>query len=273
MSLTLDKKPNSEQIATLYPYGDPIYMLTNNTEVDFQTGAVTKKEKGRSKIQIVPDAKTKAYYFPYIHDSKLDGQTERIYITAKSGAGKTFKFIRPYCIQYHKQFPSNKIFLFSSKLKDRALDDLKFVKRIVVDEDILTNPFEIDLFENSLCVFDDIEDFPLDPKGKPLIGKAVLKLLEELLRNSRSYNTYLLYTHHTPTNYKETKLMLHEATAVVIFPRSKYSGKADYDYLMKQYVPINKDLQTIIKNTNSEYVYITKTNPLIIISNNYILSE
>lgn len=266
MSLTTTKGKNSDLIAYVHPEKQEIYRLTDDTEVDFETGEVRKNKKnGTSKLKIMDK---KQYFFPAVHDWNIDKMNDRIYITGKSGSGKSYHFIRPYIQEYHRFYPKNDIYLFSSKLEDPALDDLKYLKRVEIDEDMLENPVDLRQLKNSLLVFDDIEDFS-DKK----LTKEVLRLLEEVLRNGRSMNIFTLYTNHQPTNYKSTRLMLHESTGIVIFPKSKVGGKHDYDYLLEKYVPLSKVNKNIIQNADSKFVFITKTNPNIIISDKYILTE
>lgn len=268
MALFTTPIKDGKHVANLLPQNDPIYILDNTTDVDFETGKVKTRDdisKGASKLKILH---AKEYFFPQVTNFKDKEQNDRIYICGKSGSGKSFHFIRPYIIEYHSMYPKNKILLFSSKVKDRALDDLKYMSRVIVDDDLLENPIEITQLEGTLCIFDDIEDFP-----KKTITKAVLKLLEELLRNGRSQNTFILYTHHQPTDYKNTRLMLHEATAIVIFPCAETGGQHDYDYLLDKYLPISELNKKIIINCRSKYVYISKSNPQIIISDKYILTD
>ena len=266
MSLTTTKGKNNELIAYHYPSKQEIYRIMDSDDVDFETGELKKiKKNGSTKMRIMDK---KESFFPAIHDWDEDNMNQRIYVTGKSGSGKSYHFIRPYIEHYHKKFPKNDVYLFSSKLEDPALDDLKYLKRVDIDEDILENPVDIRQLKNSLLVFDDIEDF----KHKKLT-KEILRLLEEVLKNGRSMNIYCVYTHHQPTDYKNTRLQLFESTGIVIFPKSKVGGKHDYDYLLDKYIPLSKVNKNIIKNTDSKFVYITKTNPNIIISDKYILTE
>lgn len=266
MSLTTEKGKNTEPIAYLYPDKQEIYRINDDTDVDFNTGKVnTKKKSGSSKLKTMDKGQS---FFPAVHDWSDDNMNERVYVTGKAGSGKSYHFIRPYIVQYHKKFPKNNVYLFSSKLEDKALDDLTYIQRVQIDSDMLENPVDIRQLKNSLLIFDDVEDFP-----NKKITKEVARLLDEVLKNGRSYNLYVVYTHHQPTDYKATRLLLFESTAIVIFPKSKVGGKHDYDYMLDKYVHLSDINKNIIKNADSKFVYITKTNPNIIISDKYILTE
>lgn len=267
MSLSFKPSKNNELCAVLNPNNQNIYIEPDMKEIDFETGHISNEDRN-NKVKKLKIMDSNEFFFPAVHDWSKDEMNQRIYVTGKSGSGKSYYFIRRYVIAYHKMYKNNDIYLFSAKLEDRALDDLKFIKRVDIDEDIVNNPIDIRQLKNSLCIFDDIEKFQTTK-----ITKAVLHLLEELLENGRSMNIFLVYSHHQPTDYKNTRLQLFESTAIVLFPNSKTGGKHDYDYLLDKYLPISKVNKNIIKNSKSEFVYISKANPQIIISDKYILTE
>ena len=74
--------------------------------------------------------------------------------------------------------------LFSSKREDKALDDIKQIIRVKIDDDIHVNPYTLkEISSNSkptLCIFDDIEDFP-----NKKINQEVARLRDEVLRNGQ----------------------------------------------------------------------------------------
>lgn len=212
----------------------------------------------------------KMSFFPHITEYKKDDkQNDRIVVLAPSGAGKS-SIIREYIINFHNHFKKSPILLFSSKLDDEKLDDLKYINRVVIPEDILENPITIKEITNdnkninTLCVFDDIEDYP-----NAKINKAVHRLMEEILRLGRSYGIYCIISHHVVNDYRATKNMLYEATALFIFPSR--TPKNTYTHLLKNKLMITPENMEIINNTKSNWVYISRQQPYQIISDNYIL--
>jgi hypothetical protein len=176
--------------------------------------------------------------------------------------------IRKYAELFHQKYPKSKILLFSSKLQDRALDDLKYIERVNIDEDMLSNPLSVSelsgLSKPLLTIFDDIEDFP-----NKKVNKEIERLRDEIMRNGRSSGIYILYTHHDPCDYKKTKSQIFEASSIATFP--KQSGENAYDYLYDKKLHLNKVTIKAISKTKSKFVVINKGNPKYIISDRYIV--
>lgn len=223
----------------------------------------SEDDGGLDKIRINDDT----YFFPAIADFKTEEQVDRVYVCGETGSGKS-SFIREYVLKFLQQYPKATILLFSSKLEDKQLDDIKTIKRVEVDDDIHNNPYTLkEMSSNStptLCIFDDCEDFP-----NKKINKEVERLRDEVLRNGRSYGIYSIFVHHNPTDYKATRNMIFEANKVVIFPRR--SGKGTYNYLLDKKLLISKEHIDMINTLKSSYVCICKQIPKCIISNKYLI--
>ena len=145
---------------------------------------------------------------------------------------------------------------------------IKQIKRVPIDDDIFHNPYTLEeISSNSkptLCIFDDIEDFP-----NKKINKEVERLRDEIMRNGRSYGIYSIFVHHNPTDYKATRNMIFEANKVVIFP--KRSGKGTYNYLLDKKLLISKEQIDLINNLKSNFVCIVKQIPKCIIADKYLM--
>jgi ADP-heptose:LPS heptosyltransferase len=61
------------------------------------------------------------------------------------------------CRTYKKQYPDNKIILFSNKPSDPVFDRLEYIERVVINEDLLEDPITLNELEDCLVVFDDVE--------------------------------------------------------------------------------------------------------------------
>lgn len=266
MSITVGglESSNKKIIGKIYgKHSNPIYIEDN--EFDFSHG--DSKTNGAKKIKVQSESSN---IFPEIANFK-DGQNDRIFVTGKSGCGKSYGFIRPYIRAFkHKYGKKAIVYLFSSKPSDIALDDLD-IKRINVNEDILLNPPNIKDFCNkdkklpNLIVFDDIQDY----KSKK-INEAVARFRDEVMRNGRSLGLFSVFVNHVPTDYRQTKDQLFESTACVIFPKT--SGHSDYDYMMQKYLGI-KDANSmhLIKKAPSKFVYVSKKSPSFAMSDNYVI--
>jgi len=207
-------------------------------------------------------------FFPFLTTFDKEEQNDRIYICGESGCGKSYSMIRKYIELFHKKYPKSKILLFTSKLQDKALDDLKYIVRVVIDDDMLINPLSVsELAANSkplLTIFDDIEDFP-----NKKINKEIERLRDEIMRNGRSSGIYILYTHHDPCDYKKTKSQIFEAKSICTFP--KQSGAESYNYLYEKKLHLSKTVIKSITSIKSKFVIINKGNPKFIISDRYIV--
>ena len=220
-------------------------------------------EKGLDKLRLQDGS----HFFPVIPDWKEDEQVDRIYVCGETGCGKS-SFIREYILKFLQFYPKATLLLFSSKKEDKCLDVIKQIKRVPIDDDIFHNPYTLEeISSNSkptLCIFDDIEDFP-----NKKINKEVERLRDEIMRNGRSYGIYSIFVHHNPTDYKATRNMIFEANKVVIFP--KRSGKGTYNYLLEKKLLISKEQIELINNLKSSYVCIVKQIPKCIIADKYLM--
>ncbi len=207
------------------------------------------------------------HFFPHIKSYKdADEQVDRCYITGETGSGKS-TFVKAYVQKFMKKFPKAKMYLFSSKDEDKQLDSIKSIERVKVDDDILTNPYNLKELtmgkKPTLVIFDDIEDFK-----NAKINKEVARLRDEILRNGRSYGIYCLYCNHNPCDYKNTRNQIFESNKIIIFP--KRAGDGSYTYLLEKKLNLSKDTIKKISSLNSSFVCINKNIPKSIISDKYI---
>ena len=269
MSLSFEKiNKTSELIAFKFKRDDvePVYISEDDFEVDFSSG--TKEQGTEKQLKIIKSADNETRFFPAVakFDKKTGSINSRIYICGKSGVGKTYYFIRPYIQEFKRIYPKAKIYFYSSKLEDPAVDDLDII-RVTVDEEFIKNPPDIRKYKGfpNLVVMDDIQDYKIKSHNI-----AVQRLRDELMRNSRSIGCALLYLWHQPNDFRATKDMIFEATAICIFPKT--SGHSDYSLLMDKYLGIQDvKKRNILKKAKSEFVYITKKNPAYAITDNYIM--
>lgn len=258
MSFILGCKTNSIPIANLYENSKVKNIISYIDNDDLPDGERLTQIRLNNENEM---------FFPYINDFHTEKQTQRYYICGESGVGKTTFLVR-LIFEFHKKYPKSKILFFSSKTQDENIDKMKFVERVEIDDDILTNQYTLpEITENSkpvLTIFDDIEDFP-----NKKITKEIDRLLNEILRNGRSYGIYCAYTHHQPSDYKATRNLIFEATHCVIFP--KRSGKDAYNYFMEKKLNLNKKIIDKINGLKSNYVCIKKNIPKCVISDKYML--
>jgi len=259
MSLIFDTTDNSIPVANLYSKGK-----IKDTISYIDTEDLREDEKALTKIRLNTDEDS---FFPAITDFKRENMTNRWFISGESGCGKTSFLIR-LINEFHKKYPKSKILFFSSKTEDKNIDSMPFIERVRINEDILTNPYTLSEMsaqsKPTLTVWDDIEDFPTRK-----ITKEIERLLNEVLRNGRSFGIYAAYSHHQPADYIHTRNLLFEATHAVIFP--KRAGKDAYNYFLEKKLNLNKKTITMINSLKSNFVCIKKNIPKCVIADKYIL--
>ena len=180
------------------------------------------------------------------------------YIAGASGAGKSY-FARNLAEAYKKLFPDREVYLISKLQEDETLDKMKIgkPKRIKV-ESLLEHPPELEEFSDALILFDDYDTF-----SKPY-DKAVLKLIDDLATMGRHTRTTMCCMTHHLTNYSKTRLILNEATHIVVYPQA--TAFAPLKYLLKQYVGLDEKQTRKLKNSGSRWIAFKKTYPQFVIT-------
>lgn len=201
--------------------------------------------KNNGKFEIIPD--------PFI-------ERNIFYITGPSGSGKS-TLTRKIIQQWQKLKRENKnIFVFSNLKKDESLDSIKNLKRFKLDNELITNPIQIEDLKNSIVIFDDTDCI----KDKE-IREAVIKVMDEILETGRHFNINVIVTNHLPTDGKTTKKILNEAHYVIYFPHS--GNKRGTEYLCTEYLGLDKKDVKAIKKTGSRWACYYKNYP------QYVLTE
>lgn len=185
----------------------------------------------------------------------IQGQTEVIYVTGPQGVGKSY-FINEYASNYKKMFKNNAIVMFSRNSYDPSIDD-EIITRINKNK-LLEFPWDIEEHRDALYVFDDIEG--IQSKDEKI---AVLKILNDAILNGRKLGIRVLYGKHQARDYKETRDILLEASAYVIFP-----GQADKQNigLMRDFMGMGPKEIKAINSRATRWIMLTKTNPQMIIT-------
>jgi len=193
---------------------------------------------------------------------RSDGERELIYITGSSGCGKT-TFIKNYCELYHKIYKKAPIYLFSEKLEDPSIDNLKFIKRIVIDKKIneISNINFESYLQNTLLLFDDYDDIKKD------YLEPIQNLISRVLKLGRQYKISAMIVSHliNPTKNREfNRNILLECQKIVFFKNDNTYGNRyylkTYGGLDKKQIDkvLSKDTRYIIFNNRYPNFFITK---------------
>jgi hypothetical protein len=184
-----------------------------------------------------------------------------LYVSGPRGVGKSV-FVSNYLIQFKKLYPKYKIYLFSRKEKDDALDDL-INKRVQVD-DMPDADLKADDFKKSMVIFDDIDTLCNKDKKHDVKG-AVYNLLNDIIEVGRSMGIFCICTSHIPANFNESKRIINGASSITLFTTAL---NANAIYLLEKQIGLTKDEIKRIRRLKSRTVTIIKS-----IHPNVILSE
>lgn len=162
------------------------------------------------------------------------------YIAGASGSGKSYiaKGLGEY---YQKLFPDRSVYLISKLEEDSGtLDKMKPAAKRINIQSLIDDYPDLDEFKNCMVIFDDYDTFTGPAE------KVVHKLIDDLATMGRHTNTTMLCLSHYLTNYKKTRLLLNEATHIVVYPMA--TSYHALSYLLKTHIGMGKeDLRDIRK--------------------------
>ncbi len=186
-------------------------------------------------------------------------------VCGMSGSGKS-TYVSGLCKVYKRQYPSNKVILFSNKPSDPVFDNLAFVERVVINDDLIKDPITLNELSNAFVIFDDVEC-----QTSKELDKELTRLADLILQQGRSYKTSFAYVSHQSNNYKATRNILNEAHSITIFPAmvTKYSLK----YLLGTYFGFDKDEIKRLSRLPSRWVTICKAPSIVLYSGGAYLTD
>ena len=147
------------------------------------------------------------------------GFPNRVYIAGGTLQGKSY-IASKLAEDYHKEFPKNKIILFSWVNYDdnyKNLYKLKAFHKIRIDESILENPITLEELHDSITIFDDIEHFP-DKE----IRKELERVRDSAVNAGRHENIDVIVCRQNLLEGILTKTCLNSSFQVIGFPHSSF---------------------------------------------------
>jgi hypothetical protein len=178
------------------------------------------------------------------------------YIAGASGSGKSY-VARGLAKHYKKLFPDREVYLVSKLTEDETLDALKFLKRIDIQSFVEDYP-DLEEFRDCAVIWDDFDTLTGEAQ------KVVEKIIDDLAIMGRHTNTTMFCLSHYLTNYKKTRLILNEATHIVVYPLS--TSYHALKHLLKNYCGVDEDKIKELKKCGSRWLCFRKHYPQVAIT-------
>lgn len=178
---------------------------------------------------------------------------ECVYIAAMAGLGKSH-VAKEYARRYRYMFEENRIILISTHEEDTTYDDGVEIDQYMADEELMSQDLSPSSLENSLVIFDDVDNI-LEKN----VDKFIQSVVSILLTQGRKYNISVLYLGHQIMNYSKTRTVLNEANKIVLFPANNIAAN---ESVMKRYCGFKKDMidrVTRLKDMGSRWVCINRS--------------
>lgn len=189
----------------------------------------------------------------------IDPDRTRVYTAmAQSGAGKS-TYLANIADKYLKLYPKSKFYVISRLPEDAVIDRLKPF-RIVIDENLISEPLEYEEFpERSIVLFDDIDQI----RNKKIL-KEVYDLRSQLLELGRHKKIVVLNAVHSGSSIDKnaSRILLNETQSFTIFPQG---NTHQIRYYLKEYFGMSTYQVTKILSTESRWVTIINQYPQIIL--------
>jgi hypothetical protein len=215
----------------------------------------TSTTKGDIKIEIPYECNYEI--LPNTDENKRDV----FYVAGASGSGKSY-IATQIARNYNKLYPDRDIYIVS-KLDDDSTINNSGINIIRLNWKKLIDNFDINVFYNCMMIFDDCDTI----EGKE--GKILKNVIDDIAIMGRKHsegqgNISLLFLTHYLTNYKATRLILNEATHLILYPQN--TSYHPLYYLLKNYVGLDESESRKLKKLGSRWVCIHKNYPQYLIS-------
>jgi hypothetical protein len=231
----------------------------DKTFVDIPVFMANKEDEDKIKHSVddinVTEKNEIMQHLPY-HDKSSGNMRQILYVSGASGSGKSY-YTSSYMKEYHKMFPKNPIYIFSSLTEDKKLDEVKNTKRFKLDEAFYNTAFSIKDFSNCLVVYDDTEMI-----SNPMIQEKICNIRDLILTTGRHTSTYMIVTSHNTNAGHKTKLILLESHCITLFLNTM--GERALKYLLESSFGFSKKQIEKVKELNSRWVTIFRTAPITI---------
>lgn len=182
------------------------------------------------------------------------------YIAGASGSGKSYK-AKELGEYYAKLYPARSVYLISKLSEDSGtLDKMTPKPKRINIQSLIDDYPDLEEFRDCMVIFDDYDTFTGPAE------KVVHKLIDDLATMGRHTNTTMLCLSHYLTNYKKTRLLLNEATHIIVYPMA--TSYHALSYLLKTHIGMTKDDVKDLKKMG-RWVCIYKHYPQWLVASNH----
>ena len=179
---------------------------------------------------------------------------EIIFVSGPPKCGKSY-WVNQYVKKYKDIFDNRKVFLFTRLQHDVTLEkDIDNYIKIFITDSFITDPFKLEDFTNSLCIFDDIESSEF-----PKATQKAFNLLDDICRNGRHHNISCILCHQETRMGKKTKPLLTMITSLVIFPKT--GNIYQMSHVLKEQIGMSKSQINKVMSLSSRWVVINRACP------------
>lgn len=201
-----------------------------------------------------------------------DGKERQIsYVAGPSGSGKSY-FSAQLAAEYLKlhKGEDRPIYVFSALDEDADSLDKKIgdkLRRIVINDDLVTRPIDYKEFANSLVIFDDVDSISGPQR------KAIDLIKDQILTMGRHFSISAICCSHLLADHKSTRLQLAESHVITFFHGS--TSPAQLRYCLEKYVGASKDEVKKIAKLKSRSISIFRQYPSVVMYNHgiYLLHQ
>lgn len=173
-----------------------------------------------------------------------------------SGAGKSW-LMKVYLTEYIKEYPNRPIYMFSKKKNDISFQEIAKLRRVIIDDKLVSEPIPYEVFKDSMIVFDDIDTLSDATRELKQIKLSVTNIKNDILELGRDMHQSALISSHLATKGHETKTLLNEAQQIVIYP----SSGCNYDYLLSKYLGLTTKQINRVKEFDTRWVIFQRSYP------------
>jgi hypothetical protein len=208
-----------------------------------------------NEIEIPSHTNDRLQHMPF-NDKSKGINRQILYISGASGSGKSF-YTAAYLKEYHKKYPKNPIFIFSSLTEDKTIDECKNVIRIDFKDEsfYLADYSVIEKWKDCLVVYDDTEMI-----ADPFVATKLKNLQDLILTTGRHTNTFCIVTSHVANARERTRLILIESFSITLFLDTM--GYKNLSYALETGFGFKRSQIDMLKMIDSRWITIFRTSPI-----------